>query len=120
MRKWITFDISDGTSNKDASRGLLLCSYGALLCVQCVWGLQGHEHLQGGGGVVDENGGMGARQKVPTYSEYMAVYFPVYGRILRSIRQEYFSNTSSILPNTSKSVDCHTQVWVYGIGFLVF
>ena len=40
--------------------------------------------------------------------------------ILRSIRQEYFSNTSSILTNTSKSVDCHTQVWVYGIGFVVF
>ena len=35
MGKWITFDISDGTSNKVASCGLLLCSYGALLCVQC-------------------------------------------------------------------------------------
>ena len=62
---------------------------------------------------------MGGKQKVPVYSEYTAVYFRVYGRILRSIRQEYFSNTSSILPNTSKSVDCHTEVWVYGIGFLV-
>ena len=67
----------------------------------------------------------------PYTSEYTAVYsevygkntspiLRVYGRILRSIRQEYFSNTSSILPNTSKSVDCHTQVWVYGIGILVF
>ena len=60
MRKWITFDISDGTSNKVASCGLLLCSYGALLCVQCVWGLQGHEYMQRGG-VGDENGGMGGR-----------------------------------------------------------
>ena len=107
MRKWITFDISDGTSYKDASCVLLLCSYGALLCVQCVWGLEGHEYVQGGGGVGDENGGMVGRQKVLVYSECTAVYFRVYGRILRSIRQEYFSNTSSILPNTSKSVDCH-------------
>ena len=63
---------------------------------------------------------MGGRQKVLVYSEYTAVYFRVYSRILRSIRQEYFSNTSSMLPNTLKSVDCHTQVWVYGIGFLGF
>ena len=75
MGKWITFDISDGTSYKDASCGLLLCSYGALLCVQCVWGLQGHEYLQGGAGVVDENGGMGGRQKVPVESKHTAVYF---------------------------------------------
>ena len=63
---------------------------------------------------------MGGRLKVSVYSEYAAVYFRVYGRILPSIRQEYFSNTSSILTNTSKCVDYHTQVWVYGIGFMVF
>ena len=60
MQKWITFDISDGTSSKNASYGLLLCSYGALLCVQFVLGLESHEYLQGGG-AVDENGGMGGR-----------------------------------------------------------
>ena len=49
MQKWITFDISDGTSSKNASYGLLLCSYGALLCVQFVLGLESHEYLQGGG-----------------------------------------------------------------------
>ena len=27
------------------------------------------------GGVGDENGGMGGRQKVPVYSKYTAVYF---------------------------------------------
>ena len=48
----------------------------------------------------------------PYTSEYTAVYF--------RIRQEYFSNTSSILTNTSKCVDYHTHVWVYGIGFMVF
>ena len=73
-----------------------------------------------GGGVVDENGGMGGRQNAPVYSDYTAVYFRVYGGILRSIRQEYFSNTSSVLTNTSKIVDCHTRVWVCGMGFVVF
>ena len=62
--------------------------------------------------MVDENGGMVGRSKVSVYSEYTAVYFREYGRILPSIRQEYFSNTSSILTNTSKCVDYHTQVWV--------
>ena len=47
-------------------------------------------------------------------------YFRVYGRILQSIRQEYYSNTSSILTNTLKSVDCHTHMWVHGTGFVVF
>ena len=53
-----------------------------------------------GGGVVDENGGMVGRGKVPVYCEYTAVYFLVYGRILGTIRQEYLSNTSSIRTNT--------------------
>ena len=89
--KWITFDISDWRSSKEASCGLLLCSYGALLCVQCVWGWESHEYLQGGGGVVDENGGMVGGRKSPYTpsirpytrsirpytSEYTAVYFEV-------------------------------------------
>ena len=37
MHKWNTFDISDGTSNKDASCGFLLCSYGAFVCAMCLW-----------------------------------------------------------------------------------
>ena len=73
-----------------------------------------------GGGVVDENGGMVGRGKVPAYSEYTAVYSRVYSRILRSMQQEYFSNTWSILTNTLECVDCHTQVWVYGTGFVFF
>ena len=35
---------------------------------------------EGGGGVVDENGGRGGRQKVPIYSEYTAVYSEAYGK----------------------------------------
>ena len=69
---------------------------------------------------MDENGGMGGRQKVPVYPKYTAVWFRVYGRILRTIREEYVSNTSSILTNTSRCVDCHRCAWVYGIGFVVF
>ena len=64
---------------------------------------------------------MGGRQEVPVYSKYTAVYFQVYGRILRSIRQEYFSNTSSILINTSKKCRLpHTGVGVWNrlCGFL--
>ena len=91
-----------------------------LFCVYNVFGGWRVMSTSKGGGVVDENGGMGGRPKVPVYSEYTAVYFRVYGRILRSIRQQYLSNTSSILPNTSKSLDCHTLVWVYGIAFLVY
>ena len=63
---------------------------------------------------------MGGRRKFPVYSEYTAIYFRVYGRILRSVRQEYFSTTSSMLTNTSKSVDYHTQVWVYESPLLFF
>ena len=48
--------------------------------------------------------------RIPSIRPYTSEY----------IRQEYFSNTSSILTNTSKCVDYHTQVWVYGIGFMVF
>ena len=69
---------------------------------------------------MDENGGMGRRQKVLVYSKYTALYFRVYGHILRSILQKYFTNTSTILTNASKSVDCRTKVWMYGIGFVVF
>ena len=94
MQKWVAFDISNGTSHKDASCGLLLWSYGALLCVQCGWGLESHEYLQGGGGVVEKNGGMGGRQKVaytpstrPYTCEYMSMYSEVYGK-----------NTFPILP----------------------
>ena len=104
MHKWITFDFSDGTSNKGASCGLLFCSYGALLCVQCVCGLESHEYLQGWG-VVDENGGMVGSRKVP-------VYFGVIGRILLIIRP--------ITPKYTARIDCPTQVWVYGIGFVFF
>ena len=72
-----------------------------LFCVYNVFaGWRVMSTCKGGWGVVDENVGMGGRLKVPVYSEYTTVYFRVYGRILRSIRQEYFSNTSSILTNT--------------------
>ena len=87
---------------------MVLCF--ALFCVYNVFvGWRAMSTCKGGGGVVDENGGMVARGKVPVYSKYMAVYFRVYGRILHSIRQEYFSNTLSILTNTLKSVDCQTH-----------
>ena len=61
-----------------------------------------------GGGVVDDNGGMVGRGKVPVYTKYTTVYFGVYGRILRSIRQEYFSNTLRIPTNTLECVGCNT------------
>ena len=95
MGKWITFDISDGTSNKDASRGLLLCSYGALLCVQCVSGLQGHEYLQGGGGLMRMVAWVGGTKSPytpsmrPYTSQYTAVYSEVYGKNTSPILRVY-------------------------------
>ena len=80
MRKWIAFDISDGTSNKDASCVLLLRSYGALLCVQCVWGMEGTPVC----------GNVNFLRYLAVYLKYwrsiLAVYFGVYGRILGRIR----------------------------------
>ena len=86
MHKWITFDVSDGTSSDNASYGLLLCSYGALFCVQFVLGLESHEYLQGGGELMRMVARVEGRKSPytpsmrPYTSEYTAVYFRVYGK----------------------------------------
>ena len=50
---------------------LVLCfAHMVLLCVYNVFGGCRVMSTCKGGGVVDENGGMGGRQKVPVYSEY--------------------------------------------------
>ena len=77
---------------------------------------------KGGGGVVDENGGMGGRQKVPVYSKYTAVYFRVYIRPYTPkhtarILLQYFEYTVKYLKRCSLP---HTGVgvWNWICGFL--